>query len=367
MGQALGISTGCGMNTAGSAILIFRIGSLGDTVVALPCFHSIARSFPDARRIVVTDSPVSQKVAPVDSVLGNSGLIHDVIYFPPPPRQPLDFFRLRRRIRQTNAATLIYVADRNLASTLRDIWFFRWCGIRHIIGAPLARDLRRLRINPATGDTEHEAERLARCLSPLGPIDLEDSAMWDLQLVPEELRLANDALAGLEGRDFVAISVGGKDRAKDWGNDNWSTLLRMMAIHYSDMSLVFIGSGDEFSRTDRIAAEWPGVTLNLCGRFGPRVSAAVMMRAALYLGHDCGPMHLAAAVDTPCLAMFGAFNRPKEWHPMGRGHRIIHNLRGVREITPLQVLEAVDAAMENLFGRITNRNAQTRLAGGQIN
>src|SRR5690348_7973995 len=88
LGQALGVSTGCGMKVAGPTILIFRIGSLGDTVVALPCFHRIARSFPDCRRIVVTDSPISEKAAPVISVLGDTGLVHGAIYFPPPPRSP---------------------------------------------------------------------------------------------------------------------------------------------------------------------------------------------------------------------------------------------------------------------------------------
>jgi heptosyltransferase-3 len=132
----MGLSIGCGVTAADSTVLIFRIGSLGDTVVALPCFHQIARSFPNSRRIVITDSPSSQKVAPVESVLGDSGLIHGSIYFPPPPRRVRDFLAVRNNIRQTGAATLVYVADRQFYATTRDIWFFRRCGIRQIIGAP---------------------------------------------------------------------------------------------------------------------------------------------------------------------------------------------------------------------------------------
>src|SRR5262249_62394923 len=56
-------------------ILIFRTGSLGDTIVALPCFHWIARSFPESRRIVLTNTPVSEKAAPLESILANTGLI----------------------------------------------------------------------------------------------------------------------------------------------------------------------------------------------------------------------------------------------------------------------------------------------------
>src|SRR5438309_1318354 len=87
-------------------VLIFRIGSLGDTIVALPCFHRIARSFPDARRILLTDVAVSRKVAPADVILADSGLIDDVIHLPPRPRRFGDLARLRKKIRQTGSRTL---------------------------------------------------------------------------------------------------------------------------------------------------------------------------------------------------------------------------------------------------------------------
>jgi ADP-heptose:LPS heptosyltransferase len=332
-------------------VLIFRIGSLGDTVVALPCFHRIAHSFPDSRRIVLTDIPASQKVTPVESVLGKSGLIDGVVYFPPPPRKLRDFLSLRMRIRETKASTLIYVADRTLAGTLRDVYFFRACGIQRVLGAPLTRDLRRLHVDPETGHTEREAERLARCLAPLGPIDLDDPEMWDLRLQTDELRNAQSALAPLRGCDFLAISLGGKVEAKDWGDDNWTRFLGLMAGRYPNLALVFIGSADEFYRAAALALKWPGPTLNLCGRLAPRESAAAMRNAELFIGHDSGPMHLAAAVGIPCVAMFGPVNMPKWWHPMGPLHHIIHNMAGVRAISPADVFAVVEGKMTRVSQR----------------
>lgn len=328
-------------------VLIFRIGSLGDTVVALPCFHRIARSFPNARRIVITDRPASQKVAPVESVLGGSGLIDSSIYFPPPPRGLGDLLTLRSRIRETGATTLIYVADRNLASTLRDVGFFYACGIRQVIGAPLGGELRRPRTDPANGEVEYEAERLARCLAPLGPIDLDDPGLWDLRLQVDELAAADAALASLHGCNFIAVGLGGKVQVKDWGNDNWSKLLAMAATAYSGVGLVFFGSSDEFDRSAELAALWGGSTLNLCGRLAPRESAAAMRHALFFLGHDSGTMHLAAAAGIPCVAVFGSMNVPRSWHPHGSGHRVIHDLRGIREISPVQVLAAIKATMSD--------------------
>jgi ADP-heptose:LPS heptosyltransferase len=319
-------------------VLVFRIGSLGDTVVALPCFHLIARAFADYRRVLITDALGSPKAAGVDKILDGSHLIDDVIHFPPPPRRFRDLLTLRNRIRQTGARVLVYVADRGPLATLRDVLFFRLCGIRHVIGAPLARDLWRARIDAETGYEEPEAERLARCLASLGPIDLEDRAVvWDLRLSAEERRAAEIALAPLGGRGFIAISIGGRVAQKDWGDANWRELLSLLVAECRDLGLVFFGAAEEFDRSAGLATAWTGRVLNLCGHLTPRESAAALARAVLFIGHDNGPMHLAAAAGVPCVAMFGSFNVPRRWHPMGRGHRIIHDMRGVGTIPAAKV------------------------------
>lgn len=324
-------------------IIVFRMGSLGDTIVALPCFHRVACSYPDARRVLVTNTPASEKAAPVEAVLGNSGFIDEVIYFPPPPRKFRDFIQLRNEILATGSRTLVYVANRDLLPTLRDVCFFYLCGIRRFIGAPFTRALRQPQVDPATELHERESERLARCLSHLGPINLEDQAMWDLRLQPEEVRSADRALAPLNGCNFIALNTGGKVEAKDWGDENWLRLLPLMSPDFSDCALVFFGSDDEFHRSQRLGSLWSGRLLNLCGRLAPRESAAAMARAAFFVGHDSGPMHLAAAMGINCVSIFGDYNRPRRWHPYGAGHRIIHDLAGVRAISPERVYIAIQS------------------------
>src|SRR5262249_38741600 len=134
--------------------------------------------------------------------------------------------------------------------------------------------------------------------------------------------------------------------------DNWSALLQMMAAKHSELSLIFFGSGDEFDRCEGLAGRWNGPALNFCGRFRPRESAAIMRRASFYLGHDCGAMHLAAAVGIPCVAMFGSFNTPNAWHPMGTKHRVIHNIHGVDKISPADVLAAIEATIAESANRV---------------
>jgi ADP-heptose:LPS heptosyltransferase len=303
--------------------------------------------FPNSRRIVITDVPASQKAASVQTILAKSGLVDEFIPLPPSPRKIRDFFELRKQIRRTNAKLLIYVADRNLLSTLRDLSFFRTCGIKQIIGAPLQSDLRHPRVDPETGYTEREASRLTRCLASLGTIDLDSPDNWDLRLREDELAIAHKCLTELRGAKFIVVNIGGKVEVKDWGEKNWTTLLGSMGSEYPDLALVLVGSADEFNRSARLAAVWAGSTLNLCGRLGPRESAAVMKSAVTFVGHDSGPLHLAAAIGVPCVGLFGNFNKPKWWHPVGNDHCIIHNMRGVQAIS----VKEVRAAAATIIGR----------------
>ena len=168
-------------------IVIYRLGSLGDTVVALPCFHQIARSFPDASRLVLTNDPVASVAPALDTILGPSGLIGGIIPYSIGERSIVRLAKLALKLRATGATTMVYLAaGRGRQSVMRDVRFFRLCGFKKIVGAPIDADLHDNRFDPGTRTYEPEAERLARTLEPLARIDLKDRANWDLRLTSTE-------------------------------------------------------------------------------------------------------------------------------------------------------------------------------------
>jgi len=322
-------------------IAIYRLGSIGDTVAALPCFHRIARSFPNSRRVLLTSSQDPAKATPVVSVLGPSGLIDDAIVYRTGERRMSALMRVRSELRSLGVKTLIYlIQPRGRRKLLRDLTFFKLCGVRHIIGASGSSDLLYPRIDPVTGWVEREAERLARGLSELGPLDLMNPDAWDLKLTQDEMDRARLELLPLGGHKFAAVNLGGKTAKQDWGDSNWTALLKRMKSVF-DLALVFVGAAHERKRTENLAGLWPGPSINLCGSLSPRESAAAMKFAKFYLGHDSGPMHLAASVGIPCVAVFGDHDPPKQWHPLGSQHRIIHNMAGISAIRPQEVFEAI--------------------------
>jgi heptosyltransferase III len=330
-------------------IVVFRIGSIGDTVVALPCFHAIARAFPHDRKILLTNAVAGPRAAAVESVLEGTGLIDATMHFPLAGGKLRHSLALVRELRQLNPGALIYLAPRPSGwPVYRDLLFFAAAGIRRIIGAPWEPGDRQCRVDPRTGELEYEAQRLARVLGAEIPVDLSPPN-WDLHLSAAERAAAERHLASLpSGQTIVALTAGARQPVKDWGEAHWATLIGLLNLRLTRLALVLVGAADERGRAERLAALWPGPKVNLCGELTPRESAAVLARCDLMVCHDSGPMHLAASQGTPCIALFGSVNRPHQWYPFGEQHVVIHESLGVTQIGVERVAEAVVAAVDRL-------------------
>ena len=309
-------------------VLIFRIGSIGDTVVALPALRYVASRYPNACITLLTNFPVtgSAKECPLSQVLEGTQLVHEYIEYSVNDYSIRYLRQLYNSIRQCRPDLLVYLMPpRSTFQVLRDWLFFTICGIRHRVGLTLAKAAQTRRYDAATGLWEHEADRLVRLLARLGHADTATRAAWDLKLSEQERSAARQALHALENLPFLAFSVGTKVDTKDWGEDNWLALSARLAERYPRHGLALIGSPDEQARCARVAQPWLSRQVNLCGQLSPRESAAVLERAVLFIGHDSGPMHLAAAVGTPVVAIFSAQNKPGEWYPYGQQHQVLYN------------------------------------------
>lgn len=318
------------LQSSARRVLIYRLGSLGDTVVALPALHLVARAFPNAERRMLTNIPVNVKAPPVAAILENTGLVHGYFRYVVGTRSIGDLARLWWTIVRWRPEVLVYLGSaRGIASAQRDDKFFRFCGVGHRIGVPVTESMQKTQWDVPTESFEPEASRLVRNLAALGDGKLDDPSSWDLCLTTQEKARADEALGTLIGQPFLAVSVGTKVQSKDWGRENWRALLSRLAALYPNYGLALAGAPEESDPSEFAAEGWRqaggGAVVNLCGRLKPRESAAAFRKARLFVGHDSGPMHLAAAVQTPCVAIFAARNKPRVWFPYGSQHRVIYH------------------------------------------
>ncbi len=267
-------------------VLIYRLGSLGDTVVAMPALHLIGRSFPYSERRILTNFPINSKAPPISAIIEGTDLVQGYMSYPLGLRNPRRLSDLHSQIRRWKPDVLVYItAPRGWIKVLRDTIFFKLCGIRKLIGVPYTK---RLQNNRSMGENyyEHEAERLLRCLSSLGDGRLNAPQSWDLRLTTQERERARQALHSFEPDfRFIACSIGTKVDVKNWGQENWRSLIAQLYNKHKDYGLVLIGSKEDFDSSEETSRPWPGPKLNLCGMLTPRESAAVLKMAKIFIGH----------------------------------------------------------------------------------
>src|SRR5882762_4894821 len=243
------------MASSTKRVLIYRLGSLGDTLVAMPAFHLIARAFPDAERRLLTNFPVNVKAPPAAAILENTNLVHGYFRYAAGTRSPRELLTLWWQLRRWRPQVLIYMGPaRGVESARRDARFFRLCGISRLIGVPMTEDMQRNRWQESEQALEPEGVRLARNLAELGNAHLEASASWDLHLTQAEHARAKEVLSPTAGHPILAVSVGTKVQSKDWGRDNWRALLHRLATLYPNHALALCGAAEE-SEASEFAAE----------------------------------------------------------------------------------------------------------------
>lgn len=312
-------------------ILIYRLGSLGDTLAALPCFHLLERLYLGSQRRLLTNFPVHAKAPAAAAVLGESGLVQGYFRYTAGTRRPDELLGLLWKIQRFNPDLLVYLMPiRPARQVRRDAMFFRMAGIRRIVGLPSEMDSRR-RLDAATGLYESEAVRLARGIAELGDAHPEDLSNWDLRPTQAEKDRARRELEPLAGRPLLMCAPGCKMQANDWEGENWRALLARLSRRYPDYGLVMSGAKEDAAMCEFAASQWGDSKLNLAGRLTPRESAAVFAHGAAFLGPDSGPKHLAASVGVRCICVFGARDLPGVWFPPGgwfppgAGHEVIYH------------------------------------------
>ena len=314
------------MNPDPKKILIHRLGSLGDTAIMLPVFHHLNNIWPAAEKRVMTNFPVADAAAPLQAVLGDDIFVNGYFAYPHRTRSPAALWTLARDIRAWRPDIAIYANEtRSIAVTLRDGAFLRLCGARQVLGLPLTQRHREHAFDPATGLYERETARIARSLEKIGAIDIDRPEKRQLCLSMAERAAAEQTVSGWAGaKRFICFSPGTKQAINDWTDLNWISVFERLSAEEPTLGIAVVGAEQDRQRSDTLLAHWRGPHLNVCGQLSPRVSAALMTHAILFMGNDSGPMHLAAAADTPAVVVFSRRNKPGIWFPLGDRHRIFY-------------------------------------------
>lgn len=155
----------------------------------------------------------------------------------------------------------------------------------------------------------------AHFAAPLREIGIEIS---DLQsrvfLSPEDLERGRLFLK--EAKPLkVAVHIGSGSETKNWPINNWSSLLQQIQERFDVTLVLVVGEADQERFEKFVNLSHPKNSLTARSLPLPEL-AGILANCNLFIGHDSGVTHLAAAVNTPSIALFGPTD-PKIWAPPG--------------------------------------------------
>jgi heptosyltransferase III len=126
---------------------------------------------------------------------------------------------------------------------------------------------------------------------------------------------------------FIHLHPASRWRFKCWTAEKNAELIDRLAA--DGHRVVVTAAPEEMPFIDEILGKARAKPLNLAGRLSIKELGALTARARLFVGVDSMPMHLAAAMGTPTLALFGPSGE-HEWGPWGAGHRIVSSTHSCR-------------------------------------
>ena len=262
-------------------ILIIKHGALGDIALAFPAFAAIRAHPPGATISVLTTAPFAKLLA------ASRWFDHVVIDARPAFWNIPALLTLRRQLRGYD---LVY----DLQTSSRSSRYFilagrpRWSGIAKGCALPHA--------NPGR-NAMHTRERLAQQLAVAGIANL---AAPDLSWLRLDL-----SRFGLPARFALLVPGAAPHRpAKRWPAARFGALAAQLPL-----PAVIVGSASETPLAQTIRQDAP-TTIDLSGQTNLLELAAVIARATLAVGNDTGPMHLAAALGVPSIALFSGESDP---------------------------------------------------------
>lgn len=328
-------------------ILIVLHGSIGDVTRALPLANRIRYGFPTATLAWSVEPPSLPLVE-------HHPAIDEIVVFDRPHwRSQLGAFL--RRIRSARF-DLVLDLQRHLKSGLVSLW----TGAPHRLGFH-PRDSKELNwvFNnhhiPAMSNDTPKLQHYLQFAEYLGVAP--EPVEWKFSLTNEEQASVERQLGAICG-SFAALFVGSRWESKGWFPDQISACAKLIRQRYG-LAAVLLGSKQDMGSAREVEITCGDGVINLAGRTSLREALGIIAKAAVAVGPDTGLMHIAAAVRTPVVSLWGATS-PLRAGPYGFESLVIQGRAAcvpcyrkhcsigrvcMRSIGSGEILEKIDAAL----------------------
>ena len=326
-------------------VLVVRLRSIGDTVLATPSLVALRRFLPDAKIDVLLEdwvAPVLDGFEAVDRVI-------------PIGKGTLERIKTARALRKTRYDVVFDLHGGTTASLI-----VRATGARHRVGYSHYRyssfytELLSSSADFWKQAVTHSAEQQLALVGFAG-VPVEDRPRTSLAVTDAALASIENRL-NIENSSFALLHPSAAFATKQWPAENFARVSEYLAAR--GIKRVAIAAKHERAVLDRLAAASRVPVLTFDDLTLPEITA-LASKAKLFIGNDSGIAHIAAAVNTPSVVIFGSSNRdhwrpwtdaPNEivFHPLecqpcpGYECKVFGEPRCILSVPPESVIAAID-------------------------
>jgi heptosyltransferase-3 len=297
-------------------VLIIKLRHHGDVLLASPVFSVLKNHAPHIKldalvygdtADMLTFHPAIDEVLTIDRKWKDMGVI----------RQGMHELALLSRIRSKHYDLIIHLTEHP-----RGAWIRRLSGARYGVARKQA-DREGLwkrgftHIYPAPkGKPRHTVELHLDALRRIGIQPDQNERRLILEPGTEARQAVHNRMShyGLTKGSFIHIHPTSRWLFKCWPEARMSDLIRILQSQNQKVVVTAAPSEQEMTMVKHILRSLPQSVIDLSGQLSLKELAALTEQAKLFIGVDSAPMHIAAAMQTPVIALFGP-SGDKEWGP----------------------------------------------------
>lgn len=302
-------------------ILIIQLGDIGDVVWSTPTFRAVKKACPEAKVSVLLREDFGQLLEEDPSVhrifevrrrqgnlfgkaIDNIGFIMDI------RRAHFDLVIDLRSDERGAYMTFVSGAPIRVSSYYENAPFWRNWVFTHVLDAP--HDLSK----------RGAAEQSLKLIRQMGIA--ENGAVPKLWISGKNRKRTQEILreAGIRKEDrWLSVNPFSRWQYKEWDHGKWAEVIDWLWHQYG-MAAVIVGAKGEREKAEALVSKSRGSVFNLTGRTTLAELAALLELSFLHLGVDSAAPHIAAAVGTPTITIYGPSDW-KDWAPVGEQHRVV--------------------------------------------
>ena len=280
----------CPTSTPVPNVLAVRFSSIGDVLLITPLLRAIRWKYPAARITVLT----KQAHAPL---LSHNPHLNRVISLDPGQRIP----ELAKELRAERYSHLLDLHDSLRSRLLQALVPGNWTTYpKHRLARALLIQTKRdwYQNGRPVAERYFDAARDLQVAPDGGPPDfflgadaMRETTAW----------LESNGLG--QGRPLITVAPGAAHATKRWPLPHWKTLIRRLSG--DGFQVIIVGGPDDTQLEAELLAESFDGIASAVGRFSLQGTGALLQRSAALVSGDTGVMHMATAVGTPVVALFG--------------------------------------------------------------